>query len=138
MDEGLIKEMYEELGDKLKNIIPVKWDKILLRAEVQKEVNSVYYCFYESESGKLKDYSSLINQYGVDRKRRMFYTLELSGIIQRLYDQFAKHGEEKWTNLTFILEKDGSVQADYGYEDLDKSDEATRKELWKEKYCSLS
>ncbi|NLM36441.1 MAG: DUF600 family protein [Clostridiales bacterium] len=134
MDESLVKEMYEELADKIKTIIPVKWDKILLRAEVQKEVNSVYYCFYESETGQLKEYSSLTKEYGVDRKRRMFFTTEISRIIKMLYDYFIKIGEKKWTTITYILEKDGTIKVEYGYEDLDNSDEVTRKELWKEKY----
>ncbi|NLP29006.1 MAG: DUF600 family protein [Clostridia bacterium] len=104
------------------------------KAEVQGEVNYVYYCFYESESGKLKEYKSLTEEYGVDRKRRIFYNLELSRIIKLLYDCFLKREEKIWTSLTLILEKDGAIKVDYGYEDLDDSDEGTRIELWKEKY----
>lgn len=134
MDENIVKEMYEELAEKFKNIIPVEWDKIILMSEVEREVNSVYYCFYESETGELKEYTSLTKEYGVDRKRRMFYTGELSRVIKMLYDYSTKNEERKWTSITFIMEKDGAIKVDYGYEDLDETDEATRKALWKERY----
>ena len=66
MDESLVKEMYEELADKIKTIIPVKWDKILLKGwGTEGEVNSVYYLlFLESETGQLKEYK-LVDQEGI-------------------------------------------------------------------------
>ena len=62
---------------------------------MQGEVNYVYYCFYESESGKLKEYKSLTEEYGVDRKRRIFYNLELSRIIKLYMTVFLK-GKRKY------------------------------------------
>lgn len=126
--------IYKEIANKFVEIIPIEWNKILLFSEVEQDANSIYYVFYESEQNTLKTSDSLTNEFGISRKQRIMYSVELSRLIEKLNKAFAEEGLEKWNLITFILEKTGKFKVDFEYMNLEESDVITRREAWEKKY----
>ncbi len=137
MDTTKCEILYSEIGNKLNEIIPAKWDKILLYVEVEPGVVSYYYCFYEANNGNLVQFDDLVKKYGVDAGELRLKELELTKVIKQLNNEFANNNQERWTTMTFILNSDGEFNIDYGYEDLYETDEVTRRKQWEDKYLKI-
>jgi len=129
-----IEAIYQELANKFVEIIPVKWDKLLFNSEVEEGAISTHYIFCESESKSFKDATSLTDEYGIDRKKRKYYSVELSRIVKRLHQAFVNEGQEKWNILTLILENDGRFKFDFEYVDLEETSSIERRNVWEKKY----
>ena len=134
MSHKKIDLIYQEIANKFVEIIPVEWNKILLFSEVEQDANSIHYVFYESEQNTLKTSDSLTDEFGISRKERIMYSVELSRLIEKLNKAFTEEGLEKWNLITFILENTGKFKIDFEYVNLEESDVITRREAWEKKY----
>lgn len=128
------EELYLLIGNKANEIIPTKWSKILLYAEVVPGVVTNHYCFYEAESGNLVEFASIPQKYGIDRNELKHSSLELTRLIRQLHTEWDNSNQEKWTTMTFELESDGQFNIDYGYENLEETDVVFRRKEWEKKY----
>lgn len=137
MDTTKCELLYSEIGNKLNEIIPTKWRKILLYAEVEPGVVSYHYCFYEASKGELIHFADVDKKYKVNSDVLKLKGLELTKIIEKLNNEFAINNQARWSSMTFILERDGEFNIDYGYEDLNVSDEIQRRRKWEEKYLNV-
>lgn len=82
----------------------------------------------------LKTSDSLTDEFGISRKERIMYSVELSRLVDKLNKAFLEEGLEKWNYMTFILENTGKFKIDFEYVNLDESDVITRREAWEKKY----
>ncbi len=126
--------IYQEIANKFVDIIPAEWNKVLLFSEVEDDAISIHYVFYESDQNTLKTSDSLTDEFGISRKERIMYSVELSRLIEKLNKAFAEEGLEKWNIITFILENTGKFKVDFEYLNLEESDVITRREAWEKKY----
>lgn len=134
MQHAKIEAIYQEFANKFVEIVPVEWDKILFFSEVEEGANSIHYVFYESSTKQVKDVESLTSEYGMNRKKRKLYSLDLSRLITKLQAAFVEEGLEKWNLVTFILESTGKFNFHFEYVDLESSDVITRRNEWEKKY----
>lgn len=67
MEKSVVQQalIYQELANKLAEIMPVEWNKILLFSEVEDAAVSIHYVFYQSEGNILKASDSLTNEFGI-------------------------------------------------------------------------
>jgi hypothetical protein len=129
-----IEAVYTEIANKIVEMIPFEWSKLLLFSEVEEGANSIHYVIYEKETQELKESESLINEYGISRKEEMKQSVQLSRLITKLSKAFEDEGLEKWNLMTFILENTGKFKIDFEYVILEDSDVITRREAWEKKY----
>lgn len=134
MPHEIIESVYSEIANKIVEIIPFEWSKLLLFAEVEDGSNSIHYVIYEKETGDLKDSEALINQYCINREEEVRYVIQLSKLIRKLNKAFDEEGLEKWNLMTLILESTGKFKIDFEYSNFEESTEITRREAWERKY----
>lgn len=135
-NEG-IEKLNSLIANKANQIVPVKWKKIILNAEVEMGVVSHYYCFYESQSGSLVEFGDVPKKYGVDRNDFKYSQLELTRLIREMNSESAQISQNIWTIMTFVLEQDGQFKIDYSYEKLSETNELDRREQFEKKYLNL-
>lgn len=137
MDTSKCEFLYSEIANKLNEIIPTVWSKILFYAEVEPGVVNHYYCFYEADSGDLVQFGDIANKYSVDENALKLEELKLTSFAEELNNEFANNNQRCWTNMTLILKRSGEIHIDYGYENLNDNSIVYRRKQWKKKYLSL-
>lgn len=137
MNDTKITGLYQEIGNILNSIIPTRWNKILLSAEVYSGAVSYHYCFYDANSGELIEFGYIEKKYKVNLNELKLKGLELTKIIEKINDEFANNNQERWSTMTFILHNDGKFSIDYGYEDLFASGIMDRRRKWEKKYLNI-
>lgn len=137
MDTSKCEFLYSEIANKLNEIIPTEWSKILFHAEVEPGVVNHYYCFYEANSGNLVQFGDIADKYSVDENALKLEALKLTGFAEELNNEFANNNQKQWTSMTLILERGGEFHIDYGYENLSDNNIVYRRKQWKKKYLSL-
>lgn len=115
-------------------MIPEKWKKILLYAEVRDSYRKVYFYYY-SFTNKEPVYSLEI-PVKFNLKEEQFEKLEneLYDLFLELQSEFVRQQQDKWTNLTYILEHTGKMKIKLGYEDLSQLDPVEKQETWEATY----
>ncbi|KYC82897.1 hypothetical protein B4096_1891 [Heyndrickxia coagulans] len=51
-----------------------------------------------------------------------------------LQSEFAAQHQEKWTNLTYMLDNTGAMNVKLGYQDLSQIDPVEKQEQWEATY----
>ena len=134
MDTSKCELLYSEIANKLNQIIPTEWSKILFYVEVEPGVVNHYYCFYEANSGNLIQFSDIADMYGINESELKSEELKLTSFAEALNNEFANNNQKRWTSMTFILERNGEFHIDYGYENLNNTSIVHRRKQWKKKY----
>jgi uncharacterized protein (TIGR01741 family) len=137
MDTSKCEFLYSEIANKLNEIIPTEWSKILFYAEVEPEVVNHYYCFYEADSGNLVQFGDIVDKYGINENELKLEELKLTSLAEELNNEFANNNQRRWTTMTFILERNGEFHIDYSYENLNDNSIVYRRKQWKKKYLNL-
>lgn len=137
MDTSKSELLYSEIANKLNQIIPTEWSKILFYVEIEPGVVNHYYCFYEADSGNLVQFGDIAEKYSVDENTLKLEELKLTSFAEELNNEFENNNQKRWTNMTFILQRSGEFHLDYGYENLNDTSIVHRRKQWKKKYLNL-
>ena len=129
-----IEAIYNKIANKANEMIPVKWSKILLNAEIEPGVMTIHYVFYDEQNTELILFDDIPDRYNVDEDIYYNYRNELNDLINELNNETINENGERWSIVTFILNADGKFSIDYSYENLDETDEMIRRERFEEKY----
>lgn len=112
------EELYQIIGGKLTGIIPDKWDKIYLYAEILPDSRIIYFYFNSLTKNELI-YSHLIpSVYGVDRDVYIQLLRELQQSFAELNSEFSENSPQTWTNLTMYVDRSGKFNIDYSYDEI--------------------
>ncbi|AVD57415.1 antitoxin YezG family protein [Heyndrickxia coagulans] len=134
MNTKNMENIYQQIADCLTDMIPEKWKKILLYAEVRDSYRKVYFYYY-SFINKEPVYSLEI-PIKFDGEDERFKKLEndLYDLFSELQSEFVRQQQDKWTHLTYILEHTGKMKVKFGYEDLSQIDPVEKQEKWEATY----
>ena len=122
LDEKILEKYYQQIAEKLDEIVPVAWDRIVMYAEETGESSSVCFYFYTDNCTKVHHWGDIPEEYNVDWDIVDSGMDELQIINKNLWLEFIDAGETPWYTLTFDLDKDWRFKVKYGYEiDLDVS-----------------
>ncbi len=95
------------------------------------------YFYYYPESGGSPIYSlDIVEIYNMVESEYDRLENELYQNISRLHEEFLEQGQEKWTNLTYILENTGKLKINYGYDDLSQLSPVEKQEKWEAEYLT--
>ena len=140
-----MKEKYEEIQNRLFDMIPEKWEKIFLYASITDRTGNVQtgeLYFYYVPKGLLKkkpvNVYEVPNKFNIDEAQYTKLVDALYENIKRLRQDFADTDQELWTNITISIEN-CKFKVEYGYEEL-KQDEQSNYEnhvIWRYKYLGI-
>lgn len=116
IDEKSLEKYYEKIAEKLDEIIPINWDKIVMYAEETGDVSSISIYYYTHNCTKVHHSGDISEEYNIDRDIVNSLESELMDINKDLWMEFKKAGEPTWCSLTFYLDKDWQFKIKYGYE----------------------
>ena len=140
-----IKEIYEEIQNKIFYAVPGKWDELYLYASIIDRLGKVQtgeMYFYFMPKGILR--RKFINVYEVPSK----YDIEedeYMKLVELLYDEikllreeFAKSGQKIWSNITISI-KNNRFKIEYNYDNLLGGQEAYYNHhiYWRNKYLHI-
>lgn len=128
--------LYQEIAEKIQEIIPDTWSKVYLYAEVLKDSSMVYFYFYNSV-GKLVYSENISENYNVSEEIYDKLLFELFDLFEKLHKEYKDNNQEVWTNLTLILEETGKIQIEFDYENVLELSTTERQIIWEYKNLGL-
>ena len=129
-----IDKHYEEIAHQISTMIPEEWTTVKLYAESWPGYSTVYF-YYDPVSNTQPILNlDIPDLFSVDPDDTILQKRQLRRTVLALQQLFSEQELETWTNFTFILNHDGTFQAEYGYEDLTELDPGEKREAWKVKY----
>lgn len=116
INENDLTRYYSEIAERLDEIIPVDWDKIVMYAEEIGDVSSVSFYYYINNNTKVHYSGDIPDEYNVSED--IFDSLidELMKTNKCLWNEFKNAEESTWSSLTFYLDSNWKFKAKFGYE----------------------
>lgn len=130
MSHNNSEQLYGDLAEKLNDTIPVEWDKIFLRSEVEVGAIELCYWFIDSQSKEIIQNFDMPNKYGIDKKLEKIAFSEMTDIIENINNALIGEGNEPFTIFTFILDNEGRFKVKLDYVDLQNSSVLERRAEW--------
>lgn len=115
IDEVKLNEYYNAIIDKLKEMIPVKWTRILLYAEETGERSYADFYFY-TEDGELHEFVKIHADYNQSDRIMHDHMDTLMEINKALWLEFKKTGETQWCTYSMDISSDCKFTIKYNYE----------------------
>ncbi len=120
------EKIYQIIYNELLRFLPSDWEKLVVYLEHGEA--SYSYSFYVKVKGK---YQKCFDIAGISEEK-LFETFEK---IESFVTKERKKEKNPWTNMTMLVDRDGSFKADFDYTDLSAGTYQYKKQ-WKEKYLS--
>ena len=120
MNEAIYQKIYEELN---KYLMP-KWEKLVVYLEYG---NASYSFSFFVKKGK--EYIKCYDLLGVSEEALAQSFKKIDVFVSKERDK----AKDKWSNMTMIVECDGTMHTDYDYTDLSEGTYQFKK-MWKQKY----
>jgi uncharacterized protein (TIGR01741 family) len=136
METNKMEDLYQKAAEILSNLIPVPWKKIYLYAEVSDDSRQVFFYFYPEDKNAPIYSLDIINKYNVEDQFFEELEDELYDVFTELWNLFEIQKQEKWTNLTFILDNSGEFNIDYNYNDWAEADSYEEQIIWEYTYLN--
>lgn len=131
METKRMEELYQSIANVIIETIPDEWNKIYAYSEVREGYSQVYFYYYSTNKSQLIYSLDIVDIFKVDKK--IFKTLkhEMYSYFESLWREFKNQEHEQWTYLTFILDSNGKMKIDYGYDDVSEINPVEKKEIGK-------
>lgn len=139
------KMAHEAVQKKIFVMLPEKWDRLYLYASVIDHFNKIQngeMFFFYYPKGVLKkrpvNVYEVPAKFNIDEKQYFRLADELYESIKELRQECIANNEKAWTNITISIEK-LKYKVEYGYEELDPSEDSTneRHAVWSYRYLGL-
>lgn len=115
INENNLTKYYNEIAQKLDEMIPGEWTRIVMYAEELGDVRSA--CFYFYTKDKNIHYSGDIpKEYNVSEDTFDTILEQLWAINKNLWLQFKNAGEDTWCTITFYLDSNWKFKTKFEYE----------------------
>lgn len=113
--EEKLNEMYQEIANKISEMIPAEWEKIYTKAYINDEGGEVIFNYTTPGSDDLHYYTDIPTDYNVSEE--IFYDLwkNLYKSFERLRVLFMKNNQEPWTSCEFDFTKEGKLNVSFDY-----------------------
>jgi uncharacterized protein (TIGR01741 family) len=136
MNTKKIEALYQKIAEEVNSMIPDKWNKVYLYAEVLWDSSCIFFDF-ESETKKKYVYSlNIPEEYNVDENTFNKLDNELLALFEELHSEFEKNTPQAWTSLTMYLESSGKFKMDYNYDEITLAPHEQRI-IWKYKIFGI-
>ena len=119
--EENLNKMYQEIANKINEMIPVEWERVYTMAYIDDQGGEVFLNFIQSDSNDIHYYTSIPDDYNVSE--RIFDELsdELYENFDRLRELFIENNQEPWTSCEFDFNNEGKLNVSFDYIDWKNS-----------------
>ena len=120
--EENLNKMYQEIANKINEMIPVEWERVYTMAYIDEGGGEVFFNYITPGSDDLHYYTDIPKDYNVSE--RIFDELsdELYENFDRLRELFIENNQEPWTSCEFDFTKEGKLNVSFDYIDWKNSD----------------
>lgn len=115
IQESRLTEYYSRIASKIDEIIPCKWEKVVLYAEETGNWSFTTFYFF-TDDGKYHHWGDIPDEYNVERNIVFRLIDELTQVNKELWLEFKNSGEKIWYSFTFHLDSDWKFNIKFGYE----------------------
>lgn len=134
--ETKMELIYQKIVDALLDIIPEKWDKVLVYSEVREGYERMYFYYYPKDELKPIYSLDIVDKFIVDEELLEKKEMKLYECFRDLWYDFKVQEQEQWTYLTFKLDSKGKMNIEYNYDDVSEISPVNKQDDWKKKYLS--
>ncbi|WP_111292593.1 immunity protein YezG family protein [Bacillus safensis] len=113
-----IEHYYKKITGIINELIPVKWDKVWMYAEIVDDSSEVVFYFCNSDDGELIFGHKIPQKFNISKSVYKELLLNMLHSFEKLKEDYIKNGLGAWTTATLQLEKSGKLLIDYGHEDI--------------------
>ena len=117
--ENKLTEYYGKIANKVDEIIPCEWEKVVIYAEETGNWSFVTFYFY-TDDGNIHHWGDISDEYDVNIRSVSRMVDELVEINKDLWLEFKNSEDDKWYSYTFYLDSDWKFKIKYGYEKNDE------------------
>ncbi len=129
MDESRLTGYYSEIANKLDNMVPCEWNRIILYAEELGDVSNIGFYFYTNDE-QVHWSEGITEEYEVDEYEYMMQLVQLVELVKELWMEFKNADEEVWSVFTFDIDSERKFKANYEYELNDEISDLERITIW--------
>lgn len=114
------ESLYGQIGEALVRAVNQEFTRVWAYVEQEEGVTSLK-LFYASPTGVISYQTA---------------NVELAELFDSLWELSAQEIEKRWTNVTYMLDGDGSFEMDVNYDNIfdDESTSSSRRQAWIKKY----
>ncbi|WBW97142.1 immunity protein YezG family protein [Oceanirhabdus sp. W0125-5] len=116
INEKKLTKYYNQIAEKLEQIIPIEWDKVVMYSEETGNTSSVSFYFYSEDCTEVCHSGNIPDKYNVNEDFFDSSIDELIDINKKLWSEFLISGQSTWCSLTFYLDSNWKFKVKYGYE----------------------
>ncbi|MCD8020325.1 MAG: antitoxin YezG family protein [Clostridiales bacterium] len=121
------KKTFQIIFDQVCRCLPSEWDKLVIYLEYG--AASYAYSFYIQKNGKY------INGFDIPGTSEKKIADSFKKVDKAVFKDREASKDELWTNMTMIVDANGTMHSDFDYTDLTE-DAYEYKKQWKDKYLS--
>ncbi|WP_111292589.1 immunity protein YezG family protein [Bacillus safensis] len=113
-----IKEDYKRIAEIINEMIPVKWDKVWMYAEIIDDSSEVNFYFCNPGNEELIYGHDISEMYSVSNSIYKELLLKLLHSFEDLKKKYVNSGFEEWSTAILKMEQQGKFSIEYGYENI--------------------
>ncbi|WPC42634.1 immunity protein YezG family protein [Clostridium sp. JS66] len=119
MLENKLSELYQKIVSKVNDIIPVKWNNVILGANIDDYDNGVVYFFFDTleNKGSYIYNANISDIFNIDDNIYTNEHNELFFLVRDLQKVFIEYGQELWYMLIMNFNYKGNLEVSYEYID---------------------
>nr|WP_318539756.1 immunity protein YezG family protein [Terribacillus saccharophilus] len=134
METKNMELMYQQIANTLVDMISEEWDKIYLYAEYREGYKKVFFYYYPENKSKPIYSLDIIDIFNIDEDDFDRLENELYTCFTNLWLEFSQQELDSWSHLTYILDSNGKMKINYGYDDLSEISPVEKQEKWESEY----
>lgn len=129
IEEAKLNDYYSAIADKLDEMIPCVWKRVVLYAEELGNVSYTAFYFY-TDDGAVHSSGDVSEEYNISRDEFSCKLRELWTINKDLWLEFKDSGEPVWCSFTYDLNSEKEFKIKFGYEMNEDISEMERRIRW--------
>ena len=120
--EEQVSKLYNEIANKINEMIPAEWEQVYTMAYINEESEEVFFNYTTPGSDDLHYYTAIPEDYSVSEKIFDELLDELYESFEKLRDLFKEENQESWTSCEFDFNNEGKLNVSFDYIDWKNSE----------------
>ena len=119
--EENLNKMYQEIANKIDEMIPAEWEQVYTKAYIDDEGGEVLFYYTKPGNNDLHYYTNIPRDYNVSEKIFSDLWDDLFGLFDKLRESFKGDNQEPWTSCEFDFNNEGKLNVSFDYIDWKNS-----------------
>ncbi|PTK79108.1 TIGR01741 family protein [Staphylococcus haemolyticus] len=120
--EEQVSKLYNEIANKINEMIPAEWEQVYTMAYIDEEGGEVFFNYTKLNSDDLHYYTDIPKDYNVSEKIFSKLSFTLYKLFKKLRELFRDSNQEPWTSCEFDFNNEGKLNVSFDYIDWKNSD----------------